>query len=111
MAVHLDVTDRASVDAMVTAVGVPTAVYLLSLWVLYVRVLRDRFHQLVVPVAMALIVGAIFTPAPVLAIGLVLAGLAAVKVALHVRDAARAEALTTVESLRLDRARRTDSTG
>jgi hypothetical protein len=62
-------------------------------------------------VAIALVVDAIFMPAPVLAIGLVLTGLAAVKIALHVREAARAEALTTLESLRLDRAERTDSTG
>jgi low temperature requirement protein LtrA len=75
--------------AIGTAVGAPIVVYLLSLWALYVRVLRDLVHQLVIPVAIALIIGAIFTPAPVLAIGLVLAGAVAVKVALHVRDAAR----------------------
>jgi low temperature requirement protein LtrA len=86
--------------AVGTAVGAPTAVYLLSLWALYVRVLRDRFHQLVVPVAVALIIGAIFTPAPVLAIGLVLVGVVATKVALHVRDAARAEPLPPVERIR-----------
>jgi hypothetical protein len=51
-------------------------------------------------VAIALVVGAIFTPAPVLAVGLVLAGTVAVKVALHVRDEARAEALPPVESIR-----------
>jgi low temperature requirement protein LtrA len=86
--------------AVGTAVGAPLVVYLLSLWALYVRVLRDRFHQLVVPVAIALIIGAIFTPVPVLAIGLVLAGVVAVKVALHVRDAARTEAFAPEESLR-----------
>jgi low temperature requirement protein LtrA len=83
-----------------TAVGAPIVVYLLSLWVLYVRVLRDRFHQLVLPVAIALIVGAIFTPAPVLAIGLVLVGVVATKVALRVRDTARTEALSPVEPSR-----------
>jgi low temperature requirement protein LtrA len=97
--------------AVGTAVGAPVVVYLLSLWVLYLRVLRDRFHQLVVPVAMALVGGAIFMPAPVLAIGLVLTGVGVVKVALRIRDAARDEALTTMESLRPERARSTDPLG
>jgi low temperature requirement protein LtrA len=86
--------------AVGAAVGAPIVVYLLSLWALYLRALRDPFHRLVVPVAIALVVGAVFTPAPVLAIGLVLAGVVAVKVALHVRDAARAEALAPAESIR-----------
>jgi urea transporter len=87
--------------AVGTAVGAPLVVYLLSLWALYVRSLRDRFHQFVIPVAVALIIGAIFTPAPVLVIGLVLAGVVATKVALHVRDAARTEALAPVEAIRV----------
>jgi hypothetical protein len=51
-------------------------------------------------VAIALVIGAIFTPAPVLVIGLVLVGVVAMKVALQVRDAARTEALAPVESIR-----------
>ncbi len=86
--------------AVGTAVGAPMVVYLLSLWALYVRVRRTLFHQLLVPVAIALIIGAIFTPAPVLAIGLVLVGVVAVKTALHVRAAARTEALASVKSIR-----------
>ena len=86
--------------AIGTAVGAPLVVYLLSLWALYLRTLRDPFHRLVIPVAVALIIGAIFTPAPVLAIGLVLAGVVAVKVALHIRDAERTEAVAPVESIR-----------
>jgi low temperature requirement protein LtrA len=82
--------------AVGTAVGAPIVVYLLSLWTLYVRVLRDRFHQLVIPVTIALVIGAIFTPAPVLAIGLVLVGMVAVKIALRVRDTARTEAMAPV---------------
>jgi low temperature requirement protein LtrA len=82
------------------AVGAPIVAFLLSLWVLYMRALRDLFHRLVVPVAIVLIIGAISTPAPVLAIGLVLVGVVAVKVALHVRHAARSEALASVESVR-----------
>jgi low temperature requirement protein LtrA len=85
--------------AVGTAVGAPIAVYLISLWALYIRALRDRFHQLVIPVAVALIVGAIFTPAPVLGIGLVLVGMVAAKVALNIRDATRAEALEPVETI------------
>ena len=87
--------------AVGAAVGAPTVVYLLSLWALYLRTLRDRFHQLVSPVAVALLIGAIFTPAPVLVIGLVLAGVVAIKVALHVRGAARTEALPLVEAIRV----------
>ena len=86
--------------AVGAAVGAPTVVYLLSLWALYARAPRDRFHQVVLPVAIALIVGAIFTPAPVLAIGLVLAGVVAVKIALHVRDTARTEASPSEETIR-----------
>ena len=86
--------------AVGTAVGAPTAVYLLSLWLLYLRVPRALYHQLLVPVAIALVVGAIFTPAPVLAIGLVLAGVVAVKVTCHVRAAARTEARAPVEPIR-----------
>ena len=48
----------------------------------------------------ALVCAAIFTPAPVLAIGLVLAGMVAVKVALHVRDTSRNEAVASAESIR-----------
>jgi low temperature requirement protein LtrA len=75
--------------AVGTAVGVPIAVYLISLWLLYVRTFTSRFHQLVIPIAVVLIVGAIFTPAPVLAIGVVLVGVVATKVRRYLRDAAR----------------------
>ena len=82
-----------------TAVAAPIVVYLLSLWALYVRALGDPFHQLVLPVTIALISGAVFTPAPVLAIGLVLVGVVAVKTALHVRAAARTGARASVKSI------------
>jgi low temperature requirement protein LtrA len=77
--------------AVGTAVGAPIVVYLLSLWALYVRVLSDRFHQLIVPVAIVLVIGAIFTPAPVLGIGLVLTGAVGAKVVLRVRGAGRGD--------------------
>jgi low temperature requirement protein LtrA len=83
-----------------TVVGAPVAVYLLCLWALYVRILRDRFHQLVTPVAVVLVIGAIFTPVPVLAIGLVLVGVVATKVALRIRDDAGAEVLPPIEPIR-----------
>jgi len=87
--------------AVGTAIGVPIIVYLLSLSALYLRVLRDPFHRLVIPVAIVAIIGAIFTPVPVLVIGLVLAGMVAVNVALHVRDVSCNEALAPVESIRV----------
>jgi len=80
------------------AVGAPIVVYLLSLWALYLPLLRGRFHQLILPLAIALVIGAIFTPAPVLAIGVVLVGLVAIKVALRVRDSAHPGVLGTAES-------------
>ena len=86
--------------AVGTIVGAPLIVYLISLWLLYVRSFRDLFHQLVTPVAIVFIVGAIFTPAPVLAIGLVLVAFVAAKVRLHLRDAARDEPHPPVEPLR-----------
>jgi low temperature requirement protein LtrA len=86
--------------AVGTAVGAPLVVYLLSLWALYVRTLRDPVHQLVIPIAVAFIIGAIFTPVPVLVIGLVLAGVVAVKVAFRVRDERRTEARAPVGSIR-----------
>jgi low temperature requirement protein LtrA len=80
------------------AVAVPLAVYLLSLWALYLRLLDDRFHLLTVPVATVLILGAIVTPAPVLVIGLVLGGMVWLKVAGRVRASRRVEAPPSVES-------------
>ncbi len=86
--------------AVGAAVGIPLIVYLLSLWALYVRLLRDRFHRLVSPAGIVLILGAIFTPAPVLAIGMVLVGMVAAKVVWHIRDATRTEVFASVESHR-----------
>jgi len=67
-------------------VAVPLIVYLIALWALYVGLLRDRFHRTVVPVAAALVMAVVFTPAPVLAIGVVMAGLVTVKIMLRVRE-------------------------
>jgi low temperature requirement protein LtrA len=81
-------------------VGAPIVVYLLSLVLLYARVRRDLSHRLVVPLAIALTVGAIFTPAPVLAIGLVLTGVVAVKITMRVHDTPHTKTLAQVESIR-----------
>jgi low temperature requirement protein LtrA len=78
------------------AVSVPLAVYLLTLWAIYLRVLADRFHQLTVPITAVLILGAAFTPAPVLAIGLLLTVMVAVKVALRLRDDRRIQGVAPV---------------
>jgi low temperature requirement protein LtrA len=78
------------------AVSAPIIIFLLSLWALYARLLSDVYHQLIVPVAVVLIVGAVFTPTPVLAIGLVLVGVVAAKVVLRLRESAREEAVAAV---------------
>jgi low temperature requirement protein LtrA len=69
-----------------SAIAIPLAIYLMSLWVLYLRVLRDRFHQLTVPVTSVLLLASVLVPAPVLVMGLLLVGLVAIKVWLRVRQ-------------------------
>ena len=64
----------------------PIAVYLLSLFMLYARMMRDPFDRVATPGAAVLVVLAMLGPAPVLVIGLVLAGLVAVKVTRRVRS-------------------------
>ncbi len=77
------------------AIAVPLGIYLLSLWTLYVRRLCDWFHLVTSPIAAALVLGAVLTPAPVLVIGLVVAGMVAVKVALRLREKVGDEAVIT----------------
>jgi low temperature requirement protein LtrA len=69
-------------------IAIPVAIYLLSLWILYLRLRTTRVHRLVVPVAIVLVFASVLTPAPVLAVGLVLTGLVATKVALRIRGLA-----------------------
>jgi low temperature requirement protein LtrA len=71
------------------AVAAPIIVFLLSLWALYARLVHDVYHQALTPAAGVLIVGAVFTPAPILAIGLVLVGVVAAKVILRLRESAQ----------------------
>ncbi len=69
------------------ALAVPLSVYLTCLWLLYVRLIPDRFHQITVPITVAVVLAAAFTPVPVLAIGIVLAAMVGLKTVLRLRDA------------------------
>ncbi len=81
------------------SIGVPLAIFLMSLWFLYLRAMDDWLHRLAVPVTAALVLVATLTPSPVLAIGLVMAGLVAVKVIRRVRSHAGSEVAASVESV------------
>ena len=72
--------------AVGAAVAAPLAVYLLSLWALYVRLLDDRVHRLMVPATAVLVLVAAVSPSPVLLIGLILAALVTMKVVLRLRQ-------------------------
>ena len=85
--------------AVGAAVAIPLAVYLISLWLLYLRAPLTAFHRMLVPVAALLVLAAIFAPAPILFIGLLLAALVALKVFLRVRSHTRAEAEEVVETV------------
>jgi low temperature requirement protein LtrA len=67
------------------AVAVPVAIFLLSMWALYVRRADPAIRKFGVPVTAALVLAASFGGAPVLVIGLLLAGLVAVKVVSRLR--------------------------
>ncbi len=68
------------------SVGVPLALFLLSLWLLYVRMMEEGPHRLTLPATAGLVLLATLAPAPVLAIGLVMAGVVAIKVVQRVRS-------------------------
>ncbi len=68
------------------AVAVPLALYLLGLWLIYVRGIASRFHWAIVPAAIVLVLAAAFAPMPILVVGLITAGTVAVKVGLRVRE-------------------------
>jgi low temperature requirement protein LtrA len=67
------------------AVAVPVAIFLLSMWALYVRRVDPGVRKYGGPMVAALVLGASFTGAPVLTIGLLLAALVAVKVVTRLR--------------------------
>ena len=84
------------------AIAVPLVVYLIGLWGLYLRLLRDWFHRLMLPAGAVLTLGAIFTPAPVLLIGVILAAMVALKVGQRVRDHPERERPAAVEAVHPD---------
>jgi low temperature requirement protein LtrA len=67
------------------AVAVPVALATLCLWALYVRASDPPLRRFGIPAIVALLLGASFTPAPVLMIGLLLSSFLAVKVAVRLR--------------------------
>lgn len=66
-------------------VGVPLVIYLVAMWLLYVRTPAGRPHARIVPVASVLILVGSFAPAPIPVIGIVLAATIAFKLALRMR--------------------------
>ena len=87
-----EATGHAAVGPAVaaSAVTVPVAAYLLSVWVLHLRAHRERgAARMAFPAASAAALGATWLPEPVLACGLVLAALVAVHALQTGRTAAR----------------------
>ncbi len=68
------------------AIGVPVAVYLLSLWALYIRAAHSPIAMFSVPATAMLVLAAPFTGAPVLVVGILLAALVALKVGVRLRS-------------------------
>ena len=68
------------------SIGVPLALFLLSLWLLYARMMDEGAGRLTLPATAVLVLLAALAPAPVLAIGLVMAGVVAIKVVQRVRS-------------------------
>ena len=77
-------THHAEIGASAAALslGVPLAAYLLSLWTMYVRRSDPAVRRFGVPVVVVLLLGAAFTPWPVLAMGLLLVAYLAIKSAI-----------------------------
>ena len=61
------------------AVAIPMAVYIMSLGTIYLPVRTSWLYRAVHPIGALLVLAAAFTPTPVLAIGLTMAGIAATK--------------------------------
>ena len=71
--------------AVGATVAIPLIVYLLSLWVIYAGLLRDRFHLVLIPAAVGGLIAAVFSPAPVPVMALVLVAMVAVKISQRIR--------------------------
>jgi low temperature requirement protein LtrA len=68
------------------AVAIPVAIFLLSMWLLHKESRQGLVRRLAVPVVLLLVLGASFSPSPVLVVGLLMAGLVAVKITQRVRQ-------------------------
>jgi low temperature requirement protein LtrA len=77
-------TSAISVSTAGLAVAIPIAVYLLSVWALYLPVRTSWLYRAVHPIGALLVLAAALAPIPVLAIGLTMAGMAATKAWLKV---------------------------
>jgi low temperature requirement protein LtrA len=74
---HTDISRAAAASF----VGVPLAVYLLSLWAMYVRSDDPPLRRFGTPLTAVVVIAGSFTPAPVLVIGILVAGLVVAKTA------------------------------
>jgi low temperature requirement protein LtrA len=72
------------------SVAVPVALYMATMFLLYIRLPVSRSHRAILPITAAIVLAAAFAPAPILVIGLVLAAYVALKVWLRVRGPATA---------------------
>lgn len=68
------------------AIATPLILYLLTLWTMYLGHLRGRFQLILIPMTVFGLVAAIFTPFPVLALGLVLVAFMGAKAWRRVRS-------------------------
>jgi low temperature requirement protein LtrA len=68
------------------AVAIPVAIFLLSMWLLHKEAREGLVRRLAVPVVLLLVLGASFSPSPVLLVGLLMAGLVTVKITQRVRQ-------------------------
>lgn len=85
-----------------TAVGsfvaVPLAIFLGSIWLLYVRSELPAISRWSLPTTVGLLLLAPLTPSPILAIGLILVGMVAAKIAWKARQARPVEAPSPAEA-------------
>jgi low temperature requirement protein LtrA len=72
--------------ATAAAIAIPVAIYLLSVWALYIRTQGTLVHWAGVPAVVILVLAASLTGAPVLLIGLLLVALVVAKVVAGLRE-------------------------
>jgi low temperature requirement protein LtrA len=89
LAVAIDATvGESELGPVATAatIAIPVAIYLLSVWALYIRTRDTLMHWAVVPAVVILVLAASLTGAPVLLIGLLLVALVVAKVVAGLRE-------------------------